>query len=70
MAGKDDVRSYRASEKPYGAFSNLCGRQIELEGEAFATSEHAYVGHPGGAAAGQAACASLRRSFQISCAKD
>ena len=38
----DEIRFYRASEKPYGAFSNLYRREIEFEGEAFATSEHAY----------------------------
>lgn len=37
-----EIRFYRASEKPYGAFSNLYRRQIEFEGETFATSEHAY----------------------------
>lgn len=37
-----EVRFYRASEKPYGAFSNLYRREIEFEGEIFATSEHAY----------------------------
>lgn len=37
-----EVRFYRASEKPYGAFSNLYRREIEFEGEQFATSEHAY----------------------------
>lgn len=37
-----EVRFYRASEKPYGAFSNLYRREIEFEGETFATSEHAY----------------------------
>lgn len=37
-----EVRFYRASEKPYGAFSNLFRREIEFEGERFATSEHAY----------------------------
>ena len=36
------VRFYRASERPYGAFSNLYRREIEFEGEKFATSEHAY----------------------------
>ena len=39
---KTEVRFYRASEKPYGAFSNLYRREIEFEGEKFATSEHAY----------------------------
>ena len=37
-----EVRFYRASEKPYGTFSNLYRREIEFEGEKFATSEHAY----------------------------
>jgi ribA/ribD-fused uncharacterized protein len=37
-----EVRFYRASEKPYGAFSNLYRREIEFEGEKFPTSEHAY----------------------------
>ncbi|SFD51277.1 hypothetical protein SAMN05428997_1317 [Bosea sp. CRIB-10] len=38
----DEIRFYRASEKPYGAFSNLFRRTIKFEGETFATSEHAY----------------------------
>lgn len=38
----DEIRFYRASEKPYGAFSNLYRREIEFEGERFVTSEHAY----------------------------
>lgn len=38
----DEIRFYRASEKPFGAFSNLYRREIEFEGEIFATSEHAY----------------------------
>lgn len=38
----EEVRFYRASEKPYGAFSNLFKRAIEFEGETYATSEHAY----------------------------
>lgn len=38
----DEIRFYRASERPYGAFSNLYRRVIEFEGETFATSEHAY----------------------------
>lgn len=37
-----EIRFYRASEKPYGAFSNLFRREVEFEGETFATSEHAY----------------------------
>jgi ribA/ribD-fused uncharacterized protein len=39
---EDEIRFYRASEKPYGAFSNLYRRAIAFEGETFATSEHAY----------------------------
>ncbi len=38
----DDIRFYRASEKPYGAFSNLYRRAMVFEGETFPTSEHAY----------------------------
>ncbi|MBN9074599.1 MAG: NADAR family protein [Rhizobiales bacterium] len=38
----NEIRFYRASEKPYGAFSNLYRRHIVFEGEVFATSEHAY----------------------------
>jgi hypothetical protein len=41
-AESTEVRFYRASEKPYGAFSNLYRREIEFEGGKFATSEHAY----------------------------
>lgn len=37
-----EIRFYRASEKPYGAFSNLYRRDVVFEGEVFATSEHAY----------------------------
>jgi ribA/ribD-fused uncharacterized protein len=37
-----EVRFYRASEKPYGPFSNLFRRPVDFEGETFATSEHAY----------------------------
>ena len=37
-----EIRFYRASEKPYGAFSNLHRRPIVFEGETYATSEHAY----------------------------
>ena len=38
----DEIHFYRASEKPYGAFSNLYRRQIVYEGRTFPTSEHAY----------------------------
>ena len=39
---EDEIRFYRASEKPYGVFSNLFRRSIVFEGETFLTSEHAY----------------------------
>lgn len=38
----EEIRFYRASEKPFGAFSNLYQRPIEFEGEVFDTAEHAY----------------------------
>ena len=38
----EEIRFYRASEKPYGPFSNLYRRSIIFEDEEFATSEHAY----------------------------
>ncbi|MEO1167933.1 MAG: NADAR family protein [Pseudomonadota bacterium] len=38
----EEIHFYRASEKPYGVFSNLYRREIEFEGERFPTSEHAY----------------------------
>lgn len=38
----EEISFYRASEKPYGVFSNLYKREITFEGEIFATSEHAY----------------------------
>ncbi|MBX9933277.1 MAG: NADAR family protein [Methylobacterium sp.] len=38
----DEIRFYRASERPFGAFSNLFRRPVEFEGGMFATSEHAY----------------------------
>ncbi len=39
---KSDIKFYRASEKPYGAFSNLFRREIDFENRIFKTSEHAY----------------------------
>ncbi|PWB91274.1 DUF1768 domain-containing protein [Methylocystis sp. MitZ-2018] len=39
---REEIRFYRASEKPYGAFSNLFRRAIEFENEIFPTAEHAY----------------------------
>lgn len=38
----DEIRFYRANEKPYGAFSNLYRRAVEFEGDVYQTSEHAY----------------------------
>ncbi len=39
---RGEIRFYRASEKPYGVFSNLFRREIEFENETFPTAEHAY----------------------------
>src|SRR4051812_46610906 len=33
---------YRASDKPYGCFSNLYKREFQFEGITYATAEHAY----------------------------
>lgn len=38
----EEIRFYRASERPFGAFSNLFRRPILFEGREFPTSEHAY----------------------------
>jgi ribA/ribD-fused uncharacterized protein len=38
----NEVRFYRANERPYGAFSNLYKRPVELDGVVYPTSEHAY----------------------------
>ncbi len=38
----DEIRFYRASEKPYGVFSNLYRREILFESVAYPTAEHAY----------------------------
>ncbi len=38
----NEIRFYRANEKPYGAFSNLYKRPVEFEGTTYPTSEHAY----------------------------
>lgn len=37
-----EIRFYRANEKPFGAFSNLYRREVEFEGVAYSTAEHAY----------------------------
>lgn len=38
----EEIRFYRANEKPFGAFSNLFKRDVLFEGEVFPTAEHAY----------------------------
>jgi ribA/ribD-fused uncharacterized protein len=38
----NEIRFYRASEKPYGCFSNLYRRPVVFEGREYPTSEHAY----------------------------
>jgi len=38
----NEIRFYRANEKPYGAFSNLFKCEITFEDEVFKTAEHAY----------------------------
>jgi ribA/ribD-fused uncharacterized protein len=40
--GNQEIRFYRANEKPYGVFSNLFRRSIFFEEREFATAEHAY----------------------------
>lgn len=42
ISALDEVRFYRANERPYGVFSNLFRRSITFEGRVFATAEHAY----------------------------
>jgi ribA/ribD-fused uncharacterized protein len=37
-----EIRFYRANERPFGVLSNLYRRAIVLDGEVFATAEHAY----------------------------
>jgi ribA/ribD-fused uncharacterized protein len=49
-----EIAFYRADSKPYGVFSNLYRREIDFEGESFATAEHAYqAGKPRKAAVRQ-----------------
>lgn len=38
----NEIRFYRANEKPYGVFSNLYKRSIVFDGVEYPTSEHAY----------------------------
>ena len=42
LAPEGEIRFYRANEKPFGAFSNLYPRTVEVDGEVFLTAEHAY----------------------------
>ena len=42
VAGKDEIRFYRANEKPYGVFSNLFRCEVEFESRLYPTAEHAY----------------------------
>ena len=37
-----EIRFYRASERPYGAFSNLFRRPMTFEDREYPTAEHAY----------------------------
>ena len=38
----EEIRFYRANEKPYGALSNLFRRSIVFENRVYLTAEHAY----------------------------
>jgi ribA/ribD-fused uncharacterized protein len=38
----NEIRFYRASETPFGCFSNLYRRSIDFEGISYPTAEHAY----------------------------
>lgn len=38
----DEIHFYRASDCPYGVFSNLYKRPVELDGVTYPTAEHAY----------------------------
>ncbi|MHB0928815.1 MAG: NADAR family protein [Candidatus Nanopelagicales bacterium] len=42
MEVREEIRFYRANERPYGAFSNLFRRDVEFEGVVYPTAEHAY----------------------------
>lgn len=41
-ADTQEIRFYRANEKPYGVFSNLYRCEVVFEGQTYPTSEHAY----------------------------
>jgi ribA/ribD-fused uncharacterized protein len=38
----DEIKFYRANEKPYGVFSNLFKCQLVFQGVSYPTAEHAY----------------------------
>ncbi len=38
----ETIRFYRSSDRPFGIFSNLYGRDMEFEGERYTTAEAAY----------------------------
>lgn len=42
VATSQEIRFYRANEKPYGVFSNLYRCEIIFEGRTYPTAEHAY----------------------------
>jgi ribA/ribD-fused uncharacterized protein len=42
VAARNDLKFYRANEKPYGVFSNLFRCEITFENRVFPTAEHAY----------------------------
>jgi predicted NAD-dependent protein-ADP-ribosyltransferase YbiA (DUF1768 family) len=37
-----EIRFYRASERPYGVFSNLYRSPVKYKGQVYPTAEHAY----------------------------
>lgn len=39
---EEEIRFYRANEKPYGVFSNLYRRELTYDGIQYPTAEHAY----------------------------
>lgn len=41
-ASNDEIKFYRANEKPYGVFSNLYRCEVVFEGRRYPTAEHAY----------------------------
>lgn len=41
-AATDEIKFYRANEKPYGPFSNLYKSAVKFEGKTYPTAEHAY----------------------------